>query len=109
MAEQRGYKLSGRGVIRCNGEEIARIDQIFIHMHPKNPFLTIKKTPATERLRQVVCDPNVPELEVNVEVNEFVYLAKGAKIAKATLGTTYITDVKIIPLQIEKVKVNGSL
>ena len=62
---------------------------------------------------EVVFDPNVPELEVNIEVNEFVYLAKGAKITEAKLDTkgetTYITDVKIIPLQIEKVKANSSL
>ena len=110
MVEERGYELCGGGVIKCRGEEIASIDQIFVHIYPEEIFLTIQKTPATMRLMQVVFDPNVPELEVNVEVNEFVYLAKKAKVNKAQFSvkrgeTAYITDVEIIPLQIEKVRV----
>ena len=110
MSEKRGYELCGRGIIKYRGKEIAPIGQIFVHIYPEEIFLTIHKTPATMRLMQVVFDPKVPKLEVSVKVNEFVYLAKNAKVNKAQFSvkrdeTAYITDVEIIPLQIEKVKV----
>ncbi len=112
MSVERGYELCGRGIIKCRGEEIARIDRIFAHIYPEEIFLTIEKTPATAQLMQVVFDPNVPELEVNVEVNGFVYSVKKAKLNKAKFSvrrgeTAYITDVEIATIQIEKLKVEG--
>lgn len=88
MTEERGHELCGQGVIKCRGEEVASIDQVFVHIYPEEIFLTIQKVPATMRLMQVVFYPNVPE---------FVYSAKKAKVNKAQFSvkrgeTAYITD-----------------
>lgn len=109
MSNERYYELCGRGIIKCRGQEII-VDQIAVHIYPEGIFLTIEKTPATAQAMRVVFDPSVPELEVNVNVNEFVYVARKAKVNKAQFflkrgESPYITDVEIVSIQIEKAKV----
>jgi len=106
--EERGYDISGSGVIKREGQIIGRVEQITVHIYPEEIFLSIDKTPATAPLIGAFLDPSVPKLEIVIEVDRFHYVAKEAKVNTATLEgkkgeIIYLVDVQILPFEIEKI------
>jgi len=83
--EDRGYDVSGKGVIKYKGRIIGIVEQISIHIYPEEIFLEIEKTPATLPLMKVLLDQSVPELEIVTEVGEFYYIAKHARVKKISV------------------------
>ena len=105
--EERGYDISGSGVIKWKGQIIARIEQISIHIYPESISLNIRRIPATASLIKALLSSDELKLEVITEVNNFFYIAKEAMINRFTIEgkkgeILYLTDIEMITLEIEK-------
>ncbi|PIU59482.1 hypothetical protein COS86_04015 [Candidatus Bathyarchaeota archaeon CG07_land_8_20_14_0_80_47_9] len=107
-----GYEWIGSGTIRHNGKEPAHIDTITVRISPDEILLRVDKTPATPFLIDAAFRP-LHGLEIQVKVDGFLYVVKGAIINKATLSAkkddiVYLKDIKILAVQIDKILSNAS-